>query len=108
MLSTNIFGQLGVEVLPNIPDTVQIQYLAKADTIVNQKLAMKIVNMLSDVENDDTNEFQKYQLKFYKTDKVVRYTIVCWGSNRLDFLSKIRELYSDAYYIDNRGWKIHY
>jgi antitoxin component YwqK of YwqJK toxin-antitoxin module len=85
-----------------LPDTLLIQYLSKADGQATDFYAKSFVKELS---QDST---LGYQLIYSQANGKTRFLVKTYGQNRFNMLAIVQRFYADAYYVDNRGWKINY
>jgi hypothetical protein len=102
LLNTMTFGQIGTAVEPQLPDTLLIQYLSKADGQATDFYAKSFVKELTQ------DSSIQYQLIYSQANGKTRFLVKTYGQNRFNVLAIVQRFYADAYYVDGRGWKINY
>lgn len=85
-----------------LPDTLVIQYLSKAD---GQPTDFHAKSFADEISKDSLVNFQ---LIYSQSNGKTRFLVKAYGKNRFNALDIIRKYFNDAYYVDDRGWKINY
>ena len=104
LISININAQeysVGEFMEARLPDTLYIQYLSKSDTIAYPKYHQIFENALEEMKLE-------YEAEYYQANGKVRYLLKCSGENRWLIINIVSLYYPDAYYVDNRGWRVQY
>ncbi len=89
-------SQLGTPVVPNTPDTIQVQFLVKRDVMAHIQYVTPVDIRLQGLEIG-------YEFLFYQKPNYITYTLKCWGIEKFFVLEIVQGEYPDAYYINSKG-----